>query len=295
MTDFEGGSGFDGGFEADETPDQFAFLPLTGATPGQEYYATALLTGLDSGAYLVVTNGELSVNGGATWTTGTVNFVPGLTRVKVSVTASVAYNAGASKTVSVNGVSASYSVTTGAAAAFIPSDISEDEYYHYIEGRMRVFLASAPPVQRAIQVIEIRHSSIATQYLWREPYTGTVTLDDESIVTVQPLNMAIKIAGNDAHLDQKFDVAFDTVDINDTFRAVLDSIPLATTERVVMVYREYLSDDLTTPQITVTLQVESIGYNKGAARISAVSPRLNMTRTGQLYSYRQFASLRGFL
>lgn len=170
-----------------------------------------------------------------------------------------------------------------------------DEDYQSIEERMRIFLASAPSSKRSIQVIEIRHSSITTQYFWREPYAGSVTLDDESIVSVSPLNMAIKIAGNEAHLDQKFDVTFDTTDITDAFREVLDSIPLSTRERVILVYREYLSDDLTTPQITATLQVESISYNKGAASISAVSPRLNMTRTGQIYSYRQFPSLRGFL
>lgn len=170
-----------------------------------------------------------------------------------------------------------------------------DETYPSIPEQMAVFLASAPPRLRSIQVIEIRHSAIATQYLWREPYPGTITLDDENVVTVLPLNMLIKIAGNEAHLDQSFDVSFDTVDITDEFREVLDSIPLATTERVVMVYREYLSDDLTTPQVTTTLQVEAIGYNKGFAKLSAVSPRFNVTRTGQLYSNRQFPMLRGFL
>jgi len=61
------------------------------------------------------------------------------------------------------------------------------------------------------------------------------------------------------------------------------------------VYREYLSDDLQGPQAVAVLQIESITYMLGAAGISAVSPRLNITRTGELYVPRDIPMLRGFL
>ena len=83
--------------------------------------------------------------------------------------------------------------------------------------------------------------------------------------------------------------------IEDTFRAEMDRIPINTTEKIVIVIREYLSDNLSTAVTEGTLQVESISYAKGAASISAVSPRLNITRTGELYSPRDIPMLRGFL
>ncbi len=297
MADFEGGSGTEGGFfVSDSTPEPFGFTAVTDATTLTVYTADAQLTGVESGAYLVCTNGLLSVDGGVTWAAGPLNYVSGLSYVRATLTSSAAYETESSVVVSVNGVSATFRVTTGAAAVYTPADLSSDEYYHYIEGRMRTFLASAPPVQRSIQVIEISHSGMSeNHYLWREPYSGSVTLDDESIVSVRPVNMEIQLAGNETHLDQSFDVMIDTTDADDELRLALDSIPLDTTERVQMVYREYLSDDLTTPQITVSLQVENIVYRKGVAKLTAVTPRLNITRTGEIYSYRRFEMLRGFL
>jgi hypothetical protein len=68
-----------------------------------------------------------------------------------------------------------------------------------------------------------------------------------------------------------------------------------TTEKIRVVYREFLSDDLTAAQATAVLQAESISYSIGAAHISAVSPRLNMSRTGELYAPKEIPMLRGFL
>lgn len=296
MADFEGGSGLDGGFIADSTPNAFGFTAVTDAALSTAYTASAVLTGMDDGAYVSVSNGELSVDGGSTWTTATVNFVTGLTQVRATVTSSTAFSTSASTVVTVNGVSATFTVTTGSAASYVPPDTESDEFYHYIEGRMRTFLASAPPVQRSIQTLEIRHSQMAqVYYLWREPYYGTITLENESSVSVRPVNMDIRIAGNETHLDQSFDIVIDTTDADDELRSALDEIPIDTTERVQLVYREYLSDDLDTPQIIARLQVENIVYRKGAAKLSAVTPRLNVTRTGEIYSYRKFEMLRGFL
>jgi hypothetical protein len=85
------------------------------------------------------------------------------------------------------------------------------------------------------------------------------------------------------------------VDIEDEFRQQLDRIPLDTDEKIIAVFREYLSDDLTTPQSVARLQVESITYSRGVAALSAVAPRLNVTRTGERYNYRDIPMLRGFL
>ena len=112
---------------------------------------------------------------------------------------------------------------------------------------------------------------------------------------MEPCNIEIKLAGSQGNLDQAFDIRLGLVDIEDVFREQLDLIPVATLEKIQIVYREYLSDDLTTPQATATLQAESISYAIGAATISAVSPRLNISRTGELYTPKDIPMLRGFL
>lgn len=164
-----------------------------------------------------------------------------------------------------------------------------------LEGRLREFLASAPQNVWAIQTVQISHSAMTqVWHLWREPYEG-VTSAGAGPMTMQPCNLEIKLAGSEGHLDQKFDIRIDLTDIDDTFRAEMDLIPIDTLERIQIVYREYLSDDLEDPQATVALQVESISYAKGAANISAVSPRLNVSRSGELYNFKDTPMLRAFL
>jgi hypothetical protein len=157
--------------------------------------------------------------------------------------------------------------------------------------RLKAFFASAPQTKHVIATLEISHSAMSqVWHLWREPYAGVAGGH-----TMQPANIEIKMAGSPGHLDQKFDIRLGLVDIEDTFRAELDSIPVDTTEKIIVVIREYLSDDLATAETEGTLQVESISYTKGSAALSAVSPRLNITRTGRLYAPKDVPMMRGFL
>lgn len=160
-----------------------------------------------------------------------------------------------------------------------------------LESRLKAFLSSAPQTIWTIQTLEISHSALSKVYhLWREPYEGVA-----GGAAMQMVNFEVKLAGSEGHLDQKFEIRLGLVDIEDEFREQMDRVPVDTTEKIRIVYREFLSDDLTTAQATATLQAESITYEVGAASISAVSPRLNVTRTGQLYSPKEIPMLRGFL
>ena len=164
-----------------------------------------------------------------------------------------------------------------------------------LESRRRVFLSSAPQNVWPIQTIEISHSAMSQVWrLWREPYEGVVS-DGGAPMTMQPANIEIGLAGTEGHLDQKFNIGIGLVDSMDLFREQMDLIPIDTQEKIVIVYREYLSDDLDEPQAVATLQVETISYNIGAAQISAVSPRINILRTGELYTPKEIPPLRGFL
>ncbi|UXC34775.1 DUF1833 domain-containing protein [Cupriavidus gilardii] len=165
-----------------------------------------------------------------------------------------------------------------------------------INGKLRTFFASAPQTKYVVPVLEIRHSAMSNAwYLWREGVEGKVTLETGRVVVAEGANFSVKLAGTPAHLDQEYSFTLSTVDIEDKFRAELDRIPIDTKEKIVLVYREYLSDDLGYPNAVAKLQVESLSYELGAATISAVAPRLNITRTGELYTPKEIPMLRGFL
>ena len=116
--DFSGAS-IDAGFlfvsdSADSTPDQFSFASVTNATLATQYVANTDLTGIDNGQLVTVTNGEVSNDQGANWAT-TANMIQGSTLVRATLTSSVTNSVPVSVTVTVNTVSATFTVTTVAA------------------------------------------------------------------------------------------------------------------------------------------------------------------------------------
>lgn len=165
-----------------------------------------------------------------------------------------------------------------------------------LESRLRVYLASAPRAIRQIQVLEISHSAMSkTYYVWREPYIGSITDENGNVRVVDPVNLDIRLAGDEGSLDQQYDITIDTADIEDEFREQMDLIPLGTLQKIQCIYREYLSDDLTSVMARAPLQVEGISYRVGAATITAVSPRLNISSTGERYLPRDIPMLRAWL
>jgi len=164
-----------------------------------------------------------------------------------------------------------------------------------LETRLKTVLASAPRNVHPIQTLQISHSAMSkTYYLWGEPYEGTITTEAGE-VTVEPINFEIKPASDEGDLDQKFEIRVDTTDVEDEFREQMDRVPVATQEKIVCVYRVYLSDDLTETMTRYALQVEEVSFQTGAASIVAVAPRLNKLRCGELYTMRDVPMLRTWL
>jgi hypothetical protein len=165
-----------------------------------------------------------------------------------------------------------------------------------LDARLRAFFASAPSAVHVVQVLELSHPAMTrTYYLWREPRAGEVVLENGRTVAVECLNFDTKLAGTEGHLDQVFQLALDLTDHMDELREELDLVPIDTDSLVTAVFREYLSDDLSTPLSQARLQVESISYIVGTATLVCALPRLNTTRTGELYIPRDIPMLRAFL
>jgi subtilisin-like proprotein convertase family protein len=95
--------------QADTTPDAFSFAPVSNAEPNALLTSDALITGIDSSA-ISITGGQYSINGGTfTNQAGTIN---NNQTVTVSLTASQGFSTAASATLTIGGVSATYTITT---------------------------------------------------------------------------------------------------------------------------------------------------------------------------------------
>ncbi|MCC2673287.1 MAG: hypothetical protein K0R58_234 [Ramlibacter sp.] len=165
-----------------------------------------------------------------------------------------------------------------------------------VENRLRILLATAPQNRRRIETLEISHSAMSqTFYLWSEPYEGEVTTED-GVRTMRSVGFHIEMAGSEGNMDQVNSIVLDITDKTDEFKNELALIPQQTNELVRVVIREYLSDDLTEIESgPAVLQVELVSRRRGAAMITAVSPRYNVTRTGEVYAARRIPMLRAFL
>lgn len=92
------------------TPNAFSFAEQEDAEPGEEYQAIAFLTGFEAGATLTAEVLELS-NNGVNWSSS-ITGSPGVSRARATVTASSTFGGEATQTGSVNGVEATFTVTT---------------------------------------------------------------------------------------------------------------------------------------------------------------------------------------
>lgn len=121
MADFYGfsstdGSGdFTGGFSEISAPSAFTFLPVIDANLSTVYYGTSLLLGAEPGALMEAVNGEVS-NNNITWSSS-CDFIDGRTYARVTLESSSLLSTTNTKTMSVNGVSSTFTVTTTATAS----------------------------------------------------------------------------------------------------------------------------------------------------------------------------------
>lgn len=167
-----------------------------------------------------------------------------------------------------------------------------------LEDSLKVFLASSPNTYYPIQIVVIKHSSFGILGFWKEGvvYNNWV-LEDGTVVNLESSNLEVKLASSENDLDQKIDIALDVTDSEDRVRNILDSIPLYSEEKILVEYREYMSNEFTRYKAVAkaSLQIEGLSYESGLCAISAVIPRLNNKKTGRTYNIRTFPTLRGFL
>ena len=99
--------------QADTTPDAFGFAPVTNAEPNLiQESATATITGIDSSAAVTIVGGQYSINGGAF--TNQAGSITNGQNIKVNGTASSGFSTTNTVTLTIGGVSATFTITTRA-------------------------------------------------------------------------------------------------------------------------------------------------------------------------------------
>jgi hypothetical protein len=108
----------------DTVPDAFAFTPQTGVTPETLITSnTITVTGINSAASISISGGTYSINGGA-FTSAASTVSSGKT-IRVNVLSALDYDSSASATLTIGGVSATFTVTT-AALVLSPLQLAAD-------------------------------------------------------------------------------------------------------------------------------------------------------------------------
>lgn len=158
------------------------------------------------------------------------------------------------------------------------------------------YLLNNPDGERHIEVVTISHSKLSkTYHLTPTPEPVLVTLETGESIVPEPVNLTVEKSSSKDDLDEKFNFNFDDIDgrINDE----ADRIPLDDDESVIVTYRGFMASDTSAPA-EGPFKLNGVSMTKstsGTLTIAAQSPSLVVNRTGELYTYERFPTLRGFL
>ena len=167
---------------------------------------------------------------------------------------------------------------------------SREDYCEY-------FLNSNSQIVR-LETLEISHSAFTqTYYVVRNAVKGlTATLETSEEVDFVYYPLKIKPLGTKDDLDQSMNITFG--DLGEVLPTELDAVSdaMGFSEKPIVKYRCYRSDDLTEPLLgPIILEVTAFSFTKQGSSFDAKAPSLNLNRTGELYKLARFPMLRGFI
>jgi hypothetical protein len=150
---------------------------------------------------------------------------------------------------------------------------------------------SYPAGEYQIDTLEITHPLMSqSYYLTREPEGITATLETAAEVEFIGMQIDLQLNSTKDDLDQNFQ--FTLPDLENILDDELDRIPLNNQDPIQVVYRSYISTDLTEPAEIYRLEVLDVSQAKGAFTLTCGVSQLNWRQTGEIYSYDRFPMLR---
>lgn len=150
-----------------------------------------------------------------------------------------------------------------------------------------------------LETLEISHPSFSKVYrIVRNAMNGiTAKLEDGvTMATFEYYPLQLKQTGSSDDLDQKLQI--DLGDLGETIPTEIDNCFAAATmlTKPTVLYRVYRSDDLTQPlDGPFRYELTTLGQKIEGASFAAEAPRLNNSRTGDVYTLTRFPMLTGFL
>jgi len=163
------------------------------------------------------------------------------------------------------------------------------------EEKLKILLATYPKGKHLIDTLEISHSLFSqTFYFTREPFGITASIPDGlgGFVEVNFVGANFEPVLNQRKSDLDSDFSFTLADPENQLDDELDLIPLDNSEKIVVIYRSYNSDDLSEAGETHRLEVLNVSQEKAVFTMSCGVPQLNWQQTGIIYDYETFKPLR---
>ena len=128
--------------------------------------------------------------------------------------------------------------------------------------------AMAPADKSIIETLEIRQTGSASIFIHRGFSTIDLRLETGNTVTFQPVGFEFKLPKNSDTGGQSLQISIDNTDA-----AISDFVQNAKSSRqpVQVLYRPYLSSDLTTPQMNppLTLYLKNVSINSNTVTAQA--------------------------
>jgi hypothetical protein len=157
--------------------------------------------------------------------------------------------------------------------------------------KLKEMLISYPKGIYSIDTLEISHPSITqTYYLTREPMGISAYLETGELIDFEGTSIGLELSQHKEDLDQNFKFTFP--DLNNTFDDEMDRIDYNDTESISVIYRQYISNDLSYPAIKYSLEVTDISQTKGIVTLGCGVSQLNWKRTGLTYNLQDFPMLK---
>lgn len=175
-----------------------------------------------------------------------------------------------------------------------PTDVQAYRDYRYTN----YFLSSRSSVVQ-LETLEISHPNFSQVYRIVRNATAGLVATIETGGTAEFEYYPVKIVPHHARDDLDHSISATFGDLGEILPKEMDLVmkaPGGMKTKPTVKYRVFRSDDLSAPIYgPLRLEVEAFSFNKEGATFEAKAPSINLTRTGEVYSFTRFPGLRGFL
>lgn len=160
------------------------------------------------------------------------------------------------------------------------------------------FYLKGNPNDVLLQLIEVTHPAFSKVYRYVKNAVDGVTVKHEDGIDYwyEYSPLSIKKSKSSDDLDQSLEIAVG--DLGLEFPLEIDRLRASeySQTKPSLHYREYLMSDLTKPMLSIlNLDVTDYQPQQSGASFTCQAKRLNLSKTGEVYTLDKFPTMRGFV